>query len=699
MKSIFTSTSLALPVVASSRRPALSVVWGSLLISLALLVLGPLAALAQAQPIDQAEYDTAMAGAVRQAATRVLDSVVTIEIVGATAGTNGEVRRDAPTSGVLVDQQGHVLASELVVRQPAASILVVSSTGKRHTASVVARDHHRHLVLLKIEGGEMLSAIDLPGERSARGEQDLQVGQTTIAVGRFGSEATPIVSTGILSAVGRLDGIALQTDARVSPAFYGGPLLDLRGNVLGILVPAVAEGGAEDATSWYDSGIAFAIPSPVIAKKLDRLTSGEDIKQGLLGIVAKSSDPLEADSTIAAVRLRSPAEAAGLRAGDEITAIAGRLVRRHQQIKQALGPYDAGDSIAVTYQRDGRELSVDITLTDSIPPLQPQRLGVLAADRPTDAANTVGGRAEEGSGTEKEGDDNESAGVVVRGVFPETPASGVLEPGDVIRRVGETEIADVQSLRRLMITAAPDQPLRVVVQRAENETTLSVTPQSIAGAALQTYPQQWSEAEPAPWTVEELKLPEAPNQAALLKPTDAAERTNLGLFVLLLNPGEGEPAAALEDWKEAAAQAGVLVCAIAPENNERWQPKEVDVAERMVAAIAKQTDLERTAVAIGAAGGLSDGDAEAADAMALASAITAARRFFGVAISPQTTPPAIRLRENEPGQSLQILLPIQMQDELPSWSATLKTAGYPIVRGGQVDRASLLRWVRTLQAI
>ncbi len=224
----------------------------------------------------------------------------------------GEVEQDAPTSGVVIDKSGFILASSIVVRRAAASILVVLPDGSRHAAKVIARDHHRDLVLLKIKTEKELFAIDL----SAKVE--MRIGQTTIAVGRYGSDASPMVSRGVLSAIERLDGIAIQTDARVSPTFYGGPLIDLYGNVLGILIPAVAEGGAEDATSWYDSGIAFAIPADVIARKIDRLKAGEDVKKGLIGIVAKSQDPYKDVTEIAAVRTRSPAEAAGIKAGDKV---------------------------------------------------------------------------------------------------------------------------------------------------------------------------------------------------------------------------------------------------------------------------------------------------------------------------------------------------------------------------------------------
>ena len=96
------------------------------------------------------EYRKAMAKAVRNTANRVLPSVVAIEIVGTVQGAAGEIEQDAPTSGVIVDADGFVIASSIVVSKTAASILVVLSDGSRHAAKVVARDYHRDLVLLKM---------------------------------------------------------------------------------------------------------------------------------------------------------------------------------------------------------------------------------------------------------------------------------------------------------------------------------------------------------------------------------------------------------------------------------------------------------------------------------------------------------------------------------------------------------------------
>ena len=99
------------------------------------LIAGPFSANGNA---DNVAFQQAMAKAVREAANRVLPSVVAIEIVGTSGSGSGEVETDAPTSGVVVDTDGHVLASSIVVSRPSASILVVLPDGTRHAAKVVA---------------------------------------------------------------------------------------------------------------------------------------------------------------------------------------------------------------------------------------------------------------------------------------------------------------------------------------------------------------------------------------------------------------------------------------------------------------------------------------------------------------------------------------------------------------------------------
>lgn len=632
------------------------------------------------------QYRQQFAKAVRNAAERVLPAVVSIEAIGV-AQTGGrrrsELEQDAPTSGLIVDPSGLVLASDIILRRSATSILVVMPDQTRYAAKTVARDNHRGVVLLKINAKDPLPAVSLPDS------DELPVGSTVIGVGRYGIDQAPMVSSGILSARGRLKGTMLQCDARISPTFYGGPLIDLSGNVIGLSVPAVPAGGAPDATSWYDSGIAFAVPADVINKKLDRMREGQDIFKGLLGIVPRSKDPLAEDTTLAAVRLRSPAEQAGLEVGDEITAIAGTPVKMFRQIEQALGSYDAGETIAVSFKRGDKTTTVDVILAEKIDPLQPQRLGIWVDQN----------EAEEGA-EEKQ----QQQAVTIEAILPGSAAEGKLQANDVLLKLDDTAISDVATLRKLLITAAPETEIQATIERDGKEQTVAVKPTSIGGTAITEALPQWKpEAEPKPWEVQELRLPDASNLAAFTMPSEdqlAAldeQPTSLALLVVLLPPDEREPEKALESWQALAAKQGVVVCAISCESEKGWESKEIDVVARLVSLM-----LQR--VTVGSIGlstyGVTNGDkTSSADTLAIAMGLSDRSQFNGIAVSAKTKPPAVRLRENQPESALRLLLPIESADDAPTWSAPLKQAGYPIETAGGLNRTSLLNWVRLLQII
>ena len=181
------------------------------------------------------------------------------------------------------------------------------------------------LTLLKIE------ATGLPVPAAAP-KADVKIGQWAIALGRAlvpNADLPPSVSVGIVSALNRIWGKAIQTDAKVSPVNYGGPLVDIDGRVLGVLVPASPRGEGETAgVEWYDSGIGFAIPLEDVFAVLPRLKEGKDLHRGRLGITPKTAELYGVPPTIGTVAPESPAAKAGIKAGDVILEIDGKPVAR-----------------------------------------------------------------------------------------------------------------------------------------------------------------------------------------------------------------------------------------------------------------------------------------------------------------------------------------------------------------------------------
>lgn len=641
------------------------------------------------------ELWVARARAVRAAMEQVAASVVTVELIGVTEPAEGEVAADAPTVAVAIDDERHFLASVLAVRGNPTSILLVTPSGRRGVATVVARDEARQIILLRSE--EDLGGDEGEVKALRLWEGEATVGQTVIAVGRHAGSQSAAVSTGILSGTDRNWGLALQTDARVSSAFYGGPLVDLRGRVLGIIVPMVPDGGAENDTAWYDSGIAFAIPSAALVRRLPGLMRGEDVRRGLVGIVPKESDPYVESTEIAAVRPRSPAARADLQPGDVVRAIDSVEIRSHREIKQLLGGRDAGETVTLRIARGGEVSEKMVTLADSIPPLVPQRIGITVRQEnvPPADAPTAGAPAAEAPQRVAPSE------VVVSGTVAGLPADGKLQIGDRIRSLNGNPVDDVSALRRQVFSADPEQPLVLVISRDGQLSEVQLRSTAIAMTDPQSFPEslRYASPEDEKWEIREFAMPDIGNAAVLVAPVPtaaglraAAVDPRLGLAVLLADPGETDLKRAAETWLEPARTAGMIVCIVAPLAEDRWNPEEIDVPSRLAAAIRQNQDIDPARQVIGGMGSGAGGS------LALAAAILRPGSFQGIAIRGDIRPPGIRLRENDPAAPLQLWLMPGEDVEPPKWSEAFPKLGFPVL-SGQVDPAAILAWVRSLATL
>src|SRR5262249_11704508 len=151
--------------------------------------------------------------------------------------------------GLVVSEDGYIISSAFnFANKPTSIFIAVPGQKERFVAKVVATDHTRMLTLLKID------AKGLPLQ-TATPKSEIRVGQTALAVGRtlaVDTETPPSVSVGIVSAIERIWGKCIQSDAKISPTNYGGPLLDIQGRVIGVLVPASPRAEGETAGfEWY----------------------------------------------------------------------------------------------------------------------------------------------------------------------------------------------------------------------------------------------------------------------------------------------------------------------------------------------------------------------------------------------------------------------------------------------------------------
>ncbi len=358
----------------------------------------------------------------KDAAKKAGASVVQIETRGGTdvvvSGPKGQTFRKAlgPTTGVVIDADGYIISSAFNFINNPTTILVrfQGQGGDGVVATRVATDKSRLLTLLKVDVKGLAVQPYVP-------KKDIKEGQWSIALGRaldLKMDKAPAVSVGVISAIGRVWGKAIQTDAKISPINYGGPIVDIQGRVQGILIPASPKG--EDEVSgfeWYDSGIGFAIPMEDIVKIFPRLKEGKDLQKGLLGVAMKSQDIYSVEPAIGTIAKASAAEKAGLKAGDILVEIEGKPVVSMAQVQHILGTKYAGDRIALKYKRGDKTVEVkSLELVGKTITVAQGYLGILPMR------------------------DDPKLGVDIRGIYEKSPAEKAgLKPGDRIVKYGDAE--------------------------------------------------------------------------------------------------------------------------------------------------------------------------------------------------------------------------------------------------------------------
>ncbi len=425
---------------------------------------------ARAEDLDELQEKT-----IKTAVRKIAPCVVQIETQGGTElVATGPSRPGAPpgirlgtgpTTGLIVHADGYVISSAYnFANKPQAIHVRVPGHKEAYVAEIVANDQTRMLTLLKLVGVTGKLPVPLTVAKS-----EMLIGQTSLAVGRtlIGQvDQMPSVSVGIVSALHRIWGKAIQTDAKISPTNYGGPLVDLNGRVQGVLVPASPRTEGETAGfEWYDSGIGFAIPLEDVNRVLPRMLKGTakevvTLKRGLLGITMpqqQGQDEHAAPTKIASLAPGSAAEKSGLKVGDVIKEIDGKPIDNQAQLKQLMGPKYDSDTVVLKVQRDKDELKFELKLEGVVASYPQPFLGILPLR------------------------DDPEAGVEVRFVYPGSPADkGGVKAGDRLTKIGRamppapvrmTPIANRDQLMDMLETTMPGLELSFEVKRAGGKKT------------------------------------------------------------------------------------------------------------------------------------------------------------------------------------------------------------------------------------
>src|SRR4051794_15734509 len=311
-------------------------------------------------------------------------------------GFGGAQKSEATGSGFVIDASGDILTNNHVIDGATADSITVQFADKKTVkAKVVGKDPSTDLALLKVDPeGLDLKALPLGSFK------DVHVGDPTIAIGNpFGLDRT--LTTGVVSALQRQiqapNGFGIkdviQTDAAINPGNSGGPLIDAAGRVIGINSQIETGGNGSNG----NVGIGFAVPIDTAKQILDSLKSGKSVQRAYLGVTSLTVDgqldaldlPVDHGALVQTVQQGSPADQAGLKAGDLqaqlqgqsssdtvvlggdiITKFDGKAITSNSQLAQLVAAHKPGDKVKIQIVRKKDTKSVTVTLGDRPATLQ-----------------------------------------------------------------------------------------------------------------------------------------------------------------------------------------------------------------------------------------------------------------------------------------------------------------------------------------
>ncbi len=378
-----------------------------------------------------------------------------------------ERRSQALGSGVIVDAvNGYILTNNHVV-QDADEISIFLMDEREFEAEVVGTDPKSDLAVLRID------ADNLTGVRL--GDSDgLDVGEWVLAIGSpFSANLSHTVTAGIVSAKGRSSVIGgvdyqdfIQTDAAINPGNSGGALVNLEGKLVGINT-AIATGGYMRS----NAGVGFAIPSNLAKRIMDDLISEGRVIRAWLGVfiqdvndgIAKALDlPDRSGAVVTEVVDDSPAEKAGFKVEDVVRSFGGTKVRDSSHLKNLVSSSQPDSREAVEIIRRGRNRTLRVNLVEL-----PEE-DVIFASRSAPSSLALGMRVEDldASTSRRFRLGEEESGAVVVEVSSSGAASRAgVQPGDIIKRVGDREVDSARQLRDALSKLDDEESVLLLIRR------------------------------------------------------------------------------------------------------------------------------------------------------------------------------------------------------------------------------------------
>lgn len=334
-------------------------------------------------------------------------------------------------SGVILDaDKGYIVTNSHVIND-ADEIQITLKDGRQLEAKKIGGDEASDIALLQIDADDLIAVKVADSDR-------IRVGDFAVAIGSpFGLGQT--VTSGIVSALGR-SGLNIenyedfiQTDAAINSGNSGGALINLRGELIGINTAILGPNGG-------NVGIGFAIPSNMVQNLVNQIIEFGEVRRGVLGVAGRSvnseiAKAMELDVSQGAfveqVTKDSAADDAGIRAGDVITKINGKMIKTFNELRGKIGSIGAGKTIKITViRKDGKEKTYNVTLKKS----EMAKIEAVSLHRMLD-------------GAELENND-QGNGIVVADIADNSPAASVgLRKGDIINGINRQRISNIGELR------------------------------------------------------------------------------------------------------------------------------------------------------------------------------------------------------------------------------------------------------------
>ncbi|MCD2501459.1 trypsin-like peptidase domain-containing protein [Clostridium sp. NSJ-145] len=298
---------------------------------------------------------------ITEAFEKVAPAVVTVSTKGVTSNGFFQQQYEGVGSGFIINEDGYILTNYHVI-EGASEISVTLSDNTTVAAKVVNYDENQDVAMLKITDSD----VKIPAVVELGDSDQLRQGESVIAIGTpLSTNLSQTVTNGIVSALNRNveteSGVMqnlIQTDASINPGNSGGPLVNTRGQVVGI--------NTMKATGTDTEGIGFAIPINDISDKIESLS--KPILN--LGISIRTVDEtlanklsMEQGLYVVEVNEFSPAEKAGVKPGDLIVKVDGQRVKTFDELKEIKNSKNDGDTITLEVIRDGKTKTLNVTLT------------------------------------------------------------------------------------------------------------------------------------------------------------------------------------------------------------------------------------------------------------------------------------------------------------------------------------------------